>query len=95
MADKPANLNEVTLRQMIEMMDSYPDDTVFRWFTVDANKTVCVTMGQVRRELETHSTPHWPPHFFVPALDGESCKICICDREIGDVIHEPEPVNPR
>ena len=28
-------------------------------------------------------------HAFQPALEGESCKVCICNREIGDTIHEP------
>ncbi len=59
--------HHVTLKQMLEAMSHYPDETVFRWYQdseVIPSKgwhqpttTLVVTMGQVRQELRMTINP--------------------------------------
>lgn len=53
-------IRDVTLREMLAAMSSYPDDETFRWFQTSvlnargepqATDTLRVSMGQARREL--------------------------------------------
>jgi hypothetical protein len=42
---------DVTLREMIEAMSAYADDETFRWYALDSNTTLRITVGQLRKEL--------------------------------------------
>ena len=55
---EPRGTTFISLPRLLELTVYYPDEAVFRWFTVDEHRTVGVTFGEVRAAITERNDSH-------------------------------------